>query len=58
MKIEIELPNYHYNLLVNVSDYTGMTIEDIIVSTIKVHVEEFDKAMDEYIENEFLWEGL
>lgn len=53
MKIEIDIPVYHYKLLKDISNYVGMPIKDIIESTIKLHVEEFDKAMDEYIQNEF-----
>ena len=52
MKIEIDLPIYHYKLLEHISNYVGMSMKEIVESATKTHIEEFDKAMHEYIRNE------
>lgn len=52
MIIEINLSNHHYKLLEDISDYTGVSIKEIIELTTIAHIEEFDKAMKDYIENE------
>lgn len=52
MKIEIELLPNHYKLLEDISDYTGITIKEIIESTVIAHIEEFDLEMENYIKNE------
>lgn len=52
MKIEIELSPHHYKLLKDISDFTGIPIKEIIESTIIIHIEEFDKEMENYIKNE------
>ena len=58
MRIGIDLSIHHYNLLVDISNFTGMPIKEIIESTVRIHIEEFDKAMDRYLKEEVWGDSL
>lgn len=50
MKIEIELTEYHANLLKNISEYSEIGINELVKGVIIAHVEQFDKDMQNFLE--------
>lgn len=53
MKIEIELTEYHYEILQQIGLYLDKDVREIAAGYVTVKVEEFDTAMTEYIEQSF-----
>lgn len=51
MKIEINLSDYHANLLKKISKYTEIDVNNICRGMIENFIEEFDSDMCEFIES-------
>lgn len=50
MKYEIDLTEYHSTLLKNISEYSEIGVNKLIKGVIICFVEQFDKDMQEYLE--------
>lgn len=50
MKYEIELTEYHANLLKHISEYSEIGVDKLIKGIIVNSIEQFDKDMQEYLE--------
>ena len=50
MRYEIELTEYHANLLRHISEYSEIGVDKLIKGIIVNSIEQFDKDMQEYLE--------
>lgn len=50
MKIEIEISEYHANILKHISEYSEIDINKLVKGVIVNHIEQFDKDMQEFLE--------
>ena len=50
MKIEIEITEYHANLLKHISEYSEIGINKLVKGMIISNIEQFDKDMQDFLE--------